>query len=97
MPEVVQSFVNNKNMNEVLNLQRNIIRSYSDDMLKYADNKDKGCIKECFESIPRQLAKENKKFQYSVVKRGEQLLNLKDLYNGLKMQVSFHAAIIYRH
>lgn len=53
MPEVVQSFVNNKNMNEVLNLQRNIIRSYSDDMLKYADNKDKGCIKECFESIPK--------------------------------------------
>ena len=70
MPEVVQSFVNHKNMNEVLNLQRNIIRSYSDDMLKYADNKDKGCIKECFESIPKQLAKENKKFQYSVVKRG---------------------------
>ncbi len=70
MPEVVQSFVNHKNMNDILELQRNIIRSYSDDMLKYADKKDKGCIKECFESIPKQLAKENKKFQYSVVKKG---------------------------
>ncbi|WP_318708936.1 ATP-binding protein [Candidatus Acetatifactor stercoripullorum] len=70
MPEAVQSFVDTKQMDQVLSIQRNIIRTYEDDMVKYADKKDKSRIKECFQSIPRQLSKENKKFQYSVVKKG---------------------------
>ena len=70
MPDVVQNFVDKKNMKDVLNIQRNLIRSYEDDMVKYAENKDKAKIKECFESIPHQLSKENKKFQYSIVKKG---------------------------
>lgn len=70
MPEVVDTFVKTKQMNSVLTLQRNIVRSYEDDMVKYADDKDKSLIKECFQSIPKQLSKENKKFQYSVVKKG---------------------------
>ena len=70
MPDVVQTFVDTKRMDEVLQLQRDIIRSYEDDMVKYADKKDKAVIKECFQSIPKQLSKENKKFQYSVVKKG---------------------------
>ena len=70
MPEVVQSFVSAKNMQTVLELQRNIIDQYEDDMLKYADDSDKPRIRECFESIPKQLAKENKKFQYSLVRKG---------------------------
>lgn len=70
MPDVVQTFVNTKQMNEVLRIQRDIVRSYEDDMVKYAEGKDKQRIRECFQSIPRQLSKENKKFQYSVVKKG---------------------------
>ena len=70
MPEVVQKFVDTKQMNAVLQLQRDIVRSYEDDMTKYADGKDKPLIRECFQSIPKQLSKENKKFQYSVVKKG---------------------------
>lgn len=70
MPDVVQTFVDTKQMNTVLQTQRDIIRSYEDDMVKYADEKDKPLIKECFQSIPKQLAKENKKFRYSVVKKG---------------------------
>ncbi len=70
MPEVVDTFVKTKQMNSVLALQRDIIRSYKDDMVKYAEDKDKALIKECFQSIPKQLSKENKKFQYSVVKKG---------------------------
>ena len=70
MPEVVQLFVETKQMNLVQQLQRDIVRSYEDDMVKYAGTKDKALIKECFESIPRQLAKENKKYQYSLVKKG---------------------------
>lgn len=70
MPEAVQTFVDTKQMNEVLQIQRDIVRSYEDDMVKYAEKKDKSRIKECFQSIPKQLSKENKKFQYSVVKKG---------------------------
>lgn len=70
MPDVVQTFVDSRRVDEVLQLQRDIVRSYEDDMVKYADKKDKAVIKECFQSIPKQLSKENKKFQYSVVKKG---------------------------
>ena len=70
MPDVVQTFINTKRMDEVLQIQRDIIRSYEDDMVKYAEKKDKANIKECFQSIPKQLSKENKKFQYSIIKKG---------------------------
>lgn len=70
MPEAVQTFVDTKRADKVLRIQRDIIRSYEDDMVKYADRKDKANIKECFQSIPKQLAKENKKFQYSIVRKG---------------------------
>lgn len=49
--------------------QRGIISEYEDDMIKYTDDADKARIRECFESIPQQLSKENKKFQYSVVRK----------------------------
>ena len=45
-------FVDSKQMNEVLRIQRDIVRSYEDDMVKYAEKKDKSRIKECFQSIP---------------------------------------------
>lgn len=70
MPDAVQTFVNTKQMDEVLQIQRDIVRSYEDDMVKYAEKQDKSRIRECFQSIPKQLSKENKKFQYSVVKKG---------------------------
>lgn len=70
MPDAVQTFVDTKQMDAVLCIQRDIVRSYEDDMVKYAERKDKSRIKECFQSIPKQLSKENKKFQYSVVKKG---------------------------
>ena len=63
MPDAVNAFINTHRLDRVLQIQRDIVRSYKDDMIKYADKKDKSCITECFESIPRQLAKENKKFQ----------------------------------
>ena len=59
MPDVVQTFVNTKQMNDVLSIQRDIIRSYEDDMVKYAEKADKSRIKECFQSIPKHLSKVN--------------------------------------
>jgi len=70
MPDVVQTFVETRQMDRVLQIQRDIVRSYEDDMIKYADKKDKSNIRECFQSIPKQLSKKNKKFQYSVIKKG---------------------------
>lgn len=70
MPAVVQYFVDKKDLSGVLRMQRGIISEYREDMIKYADRSDKPLITECFDSIPRQLAKENKKFQYSLIKKG---------------------------
>lgn len=69
MPEVVQEFINTHLLDGVLKLQESIVQSYRDDMVKYAANTDKGRIRECFDSIPKQLAKENKKFQYSLIEK----------------------------
>ena len=70
LPEVVNCFLETKNVELIYEKQRTLIAEYEEDMVKYADDSDKPHIRECFESIPRQLAKENKKFQYSVVKKG---------------------------
>lgn len=70
LPEVVNTFLETKNIELTYQLQRNLIAEYEEDMIKYADNSDKVRIRECFESIPKQLAKENKKFQYSIVRKG---------------------------
>jgi len=70
MPEAVNTFFETNNISDVYEVQKNIVEEYKDDMVKYAADEDKPRIRECFESIPRQLAKDNKKFQYSVVKKG---------------------------
>ena len=69
MPRVVTEYINTKNFAKVLKLQRSIIQDYEDDIAKYADNLEKVRAKACFNSIPKQLAKEYKKFQYSVVEK----------------------------
>ena len=70
MPAVVQNFIEHRNLSTVLTMQRNILEEYKEDMVKYASASEKAVIKQCFESIPKQLAKENKKFQYSLIKKG---------------------------
>ena len=70
LPEVVNCFLETKNVELIYEKQRTLIAEYEEDMVKYTDDSDKPHIRECFESIPRQLAKENKKFQYSVVRKG---------------------------
>lgn len=70
MPDIVSLFVDSRDMGKVLAGQRSIVASYEEDMIKYAPDRDKPRIRECFESIPRQLGKENKKFQYSLIRKG---------------------------
>ena len=70
LPDAVNAFLTTNNMNAVSRVYKSILKEYRDDMVKYAPDKDKPHIRECFNSIPKQLAKENKKFQYSMVKPG---------------------------
>lgn len=70
MPEAVTTFLETKQIGKVLAVQRRIIDEYKSDMMKYASPADKPRIRECFESIPAQLAREYKKFTYSVVRSG---------------------------
>ena len=70
MPEVVNEFVASNHLGLVLQKQRDIVETYRDDMIKYASSEMKSNIVDSFDSIPRQLSKENKKFQYSVIKKG---------------------------
>lgn len=70
LPAVVNCFLETKNIELIYQMQSNLVAEYEEDMVKYANDADKPHIRECFESIPKQLAKENKKFQYSVVRKG---------------------------
>ncbi|OYP65839.1 ATP-binding protein [Prevotella sp. P2-180] len=68
MPRAVTTFMETHNIQEVVSVQNAIIEGYKTDMLKYAPQPDKSRIRECFESIPKQLSRENKKFAYAQVR-----------------------------
>ncbi len=69
MPAVVNSFIEENNFGKVQQMQEMILNSYIDDILKYASTTEKPKVRNCYLSIPKQLAKENKKFQFSVVEK----------------------------
>ena len=66
MPDVINEFLLSNNFNSAKNVQKRIIEDYKSDIVKYATDNDKPKIRACFDSIPAQLAKENKKFKYSL-------------------------------
>lgn len=71
MPEVVHEFIKSNSVINAIDYQKNIIESYKNDITKYCD--DPGFanrIIASFDSIPIQLAKDNKKFQYKLVQKG---------------------------
>lgn len=70
MPEVVQSFVERKDFNEVREIQRQILEAYEQDFSKHAPNEIVPRLRMLWNSIPSQLAKENKKFIYGLVREG---------------------------
>ncbi len=70
MPEAVQSFVENKDFNEVREIQNRILEAYVQDFSKHAPNEIVPRIRMLWKSIPSQLAKENKKFIYGLVREG---------------------------
>ncbi len=71
MPEVVVDFVEKQDFSRVMDIQQNIIALYQDDISKHAKGREKQLVRMCYDAIPRQLAKELKKFQYSTVEKGQ--------------------------
>lgn len=70
MPAAVKNFVETNSYVNVQIIQNNIINEYIADMAKYADTATSVKIRACYNSIPAQLAKENRKFQYKIVQKG---------------------------
>ena len=70
MPEAVQSFAENKDFNEVREIQKRILAAYEQDFSKHAPNEIVPKIRMLWNSIPSQLARENKKFVYGLVRDG---------------------------
>lgn len=83
MPEVVYSWVREKDMERVNLLQDNILKSYESDFAKHVTNSEANKISLIWNSIPSQLARENKKFLYQVIKEGARAREYEDALNWL--------------
>lgn len=71
MPEVVNEYINSNSMINAIDYQNNILESYKNDITKYSDESSfSNNILATFDSVPIQLAKDNKKFQYKLVHKG---------------------------
>ena len=70
MPEVVETYIDTKDFNEVRKVQEALLSAYEQDFSKHAPNNVVPRIRQLWNNIPTQLAKENKKFIYGLVKEG---------------------------
>ena len=71
MPAIVQTFVEQNHFGGILEMQKQILRDYEEDITKYAGGLDKGKILNAFRKIPVFLGNENKKFQISKIEKGK--------------------------
>ncbi|MFN5443051.1 MAG: ATP-binding protein [Crocinitomicaceae bacterium] len=91
MPEAILTYTTTKNTEQVQTVLQNILRAYSLDFSKYSSNKDVVKILHIWNSIPSQLAKENKKFLYQTVKSGARAREYEDALNWL-----VNAGLVYK-
>lgn len=94
MPDVVQTFVSTKQMDEVLQIQRDIVRSYEDDMIKYAEKKINQGSKNVFSLFLNNSVKKIRNFSIQLSKRDLPLQSMLEACNGSRMQVLLCAVII---
>lgn len=71
MPEVVSDYVENHDFTRVSAIQEKILENYRFDIAKHAKGTEKIKVRKCYDAIPKQLAKELTKFQYSIVEKGQ--------------------------
>lgn len=69
MPAVVKNYISSNSFSNTLNIQRQIMLDYEEDVRKYAIGLDKTKILSVYRSVPSQLAKENKKFQFNKIEK----------------------------
>lgn len=70
MPHAVNEYLTSKSLLNITNIQTGILNSYLADMSKYASVGESIKIRGAYDSLPAQLAKENKKFQYKLIRKG---------------------------
>ena len=83
MPEAVSAWVNEKDMELVNKIQDNILSAYESDFSKHTQDSEANKISLIWNSVPYQLAKENKKFLYQVVKEGARAREYENALNWL--------------
>lgn len=83
MPEAVFSWVNEKDVEKVSKIQDNILKAYESDFSKHVQNSEANKISLIWNSIPSQLAKENKKFLYQAIKEGARAREYESALNWL--------------
>ena len=83
MPEAVKAWVNEKDIELVNKIQENILKAYESDFSKHTQNSEANKISLIWNSIPSQLAKENKKFLYQTVKEGARAREYESALNWL--------------
>ena len=84
MPKAVAKFMSSRTFEGILEIQRGILNDYRDDVRKYAQGLDQTRILNVFDNIAPQLAKENKKFQVTKVKRGARFADYRGCVEWLK-------------
>ena len=70
MPEVVNAYTINKDLKEVRKIQKELLDAYEQDFSKHAPSNIVPRIRQLWHNIPTQLARENKKFIYGLIKEG---------------------------
>lgn len=83
MPEAVYSWINDKDIEKVNIIQKNILDSYENDFAKYMKSNEANKVSLIWNGIPSQLAKENKKFIYQVIKKGARAREYEGALNWL--------------
>ena len=83
MPEAVKSWVNNKDISEINKIQKNILSAYEEDFSKHRTKTMANRISIIWNSIPSQLARNNKKFLYQVAKDGARAREYEGAVNWL--------------
>jgi len=83
MPEAINQYKKTENFSMIRDVHRDIIRAYDLDFTKHAPSSLIVRISECFHSITSQLAKENKKFVYSIIRQGARARNYEDAIQWL--------------
>lgn len=84
MPEVVNNYIKNRDFNEVVAIQKSILKSYDLDFSKHAKNGKLEKIRMVWNAIPQELLKDNKKFKYSDIKRGSRAKDFEDAIQFLR-------------